>query len=74
MLKDIKEWDKIVYDRYAKKEFILVEKIEEIKSTKTINWKEVETGEKIEMINWKYSIRWPLRLPTPLELEVWNFI
>ena len=30
MLKDIKVWDKIVYEWYAKKEFILVEKIEDV--------------------------------------------
>jgi len=82
MLKNIKVWDKIVYSRYAKKEFILVESIEDFEETRTIkkeiDWKivekEVKTWEKTTLINGKYSIKWPLRAPTPLELEAWEFI
>lgn len=63
-MKNIKLWDKIVYDWYITKKYILVEEIKDFKS---------EEWSIITLINWIYCISWPLREPTLLELEVWKF-
>jgi len=75
MLKDIKVWDKIVYDWYETKNFILVEKIEDVEfSIPQEDGTTKPSGELSTMINDKYSIRWPLRKPSKIELEKEKFI
>lgn len=60
MLKNIKEWDKIVYDFKKTKHYILVKKIADWYIT---NWVIVKK------INDKYILSWPFRRPTTRELE-----
>jgi len=61
----LEKWDKIVYDWYNKKEYILVKDIDDLK---------IRGWSTIRMINNKYCISGPLRKPSPLELEVAKFI
>lgn len=61
----IKEGDKVVYEWVGKRKYIEVKAIEDTKAT---DWSIVT------LINGIYSITWPLREPTELELEVKNFI
>lgn len=63
-MKNIKLWDKIVYDWYTNKYFILVETIDDFLT---------EEWSVITLINWIYSINWPLRKPNKFELEVADF-
>lgn len=69
-LKELKFGDKVVYDWAGRKEYILIEEIKDFE-TEAVG---TDEKSKVTLINGKYCISWPLRKPTPLELEVANFI
>lgn len=74
MLENIKVWDKIVYMWANRKEYILVEIIEDVEVSNIYNdWEVAKWLKIVTVINKKYCIDWPLTQPTPLELEVAEF-